>query len=219
MKGFKDLIFEPIHREYFKYDGSKKAVIRFDNGYSIEVGQGRMYHSSNDEYEVQIFKDGERATNIVHWSDLWYCDEEEVTNIMIKVQEIKSMNYNDRRKAEFIPYLEKVKSLGYKVFVSTSTNLISAYIVNKDGVVSCIAPYRFGGVRIRTIHHGRRDCGNGFMVAQMIGVNDIDEYLIEQSFKDVPSIFHNSIYEGIKKITIEELKELDKKFDEKFVEF
>lgn len=89
MKTFKDLKFEPIYREYFVYDGAKKAVIRFDNGYSIEVGQGRMYHSSDDEYEVGIFKDGERVTNIVHWSDLRYCSEEEVDEIMTKVQAIK----------------------------------------------------------------------------------------------------------------------------------
>ena len=90
MKAFEDLKFEKDYGSgWLSYDGSKKAVMKFDNGFSIKVGQGLRYHSSSDEYEVEIFKKGEKVTTIFHWSDLQYCSKEEVTRIMVKIQELK----------------------------------------------------------------------------------------------------------------------------------
>ena len=90
MKTFKDLIFEKdFGSGYLRWDGSKVATITFPNGYGVKVGQGMKYHSSDDTYEIIIIKNGFEYKDTQYKSDtLRYLYEDEVTYIMIKIQEL-----------------------------------------------------------------------------------------------------------------------------------
>lgn len=91
MKTFKDLKFEPDYGSgWLPYDGSVKAVMKFDNGFGVEVGKGMRYHSDSDTYEMKITKDG------FEWSDsscrgdtLHYLGAEDVTYFMKEVQKFE----------------------------------------------------------------------------------------------------------------------------------
>ena len=99
IKTFKDLEFEmhpilldakssQVTKEVF--GNSKHAVMEFENGYSVSVIFGEQFYSNGiDTYEVAIIKDNHVCfdtplTNNV----LAYQNENEVTEIMRKVQEL-----------------------------------------------------------------------------------------------------------------------------------
>lgn len=99
IKTFKDLEFEthPILLDAKSsqvtnelYANSKHAVMEFENGYGVSVIFGEQFYSNGiDNYEVAILKDGflcyeTYITNNV----VAYQTEDEVTEIMRKVQEL-----------------------------------------------------------------------------------------------------------------------------------
>ena len=99
IKTFKDLEFE-MHpmlldakssqdtREMLA--NSKHAGMEFENGYGVSVIFGEQFYSNGiDTYEVGILKDGYLCYD-THLTDdvLGYQDEDEVTEIMRKVQEL-----------------------------------------------------------------------------------------------------------------------------------
>jgi hypothetical protein len=86
IKTFKDLEFEPHHL----FPDAKQAVMKFDNGYGVSVLIGKCFFSNGvDTYEVGILKDDYLCYDTYITGDvLGYQDEEEVTEIMIKVQEL-----------------------------------------------------------------------------------------------------------------------------------
>lgn len=100
IKDFKDLVFipHPIAREaqkvhlYLaeKYAESKQAKMSFDNGYGISVLFGSMFYSNGiDTYEVGILKNGALCYTTPITNDvIGYITEEEVTDIMRKIQEL-----------------------------------------------------------------------------------------------------------------------------------
>ena len=99
-KTFKDLKFKPYGlsnasqrvsvflRDYYK--SAKQALIRFENGYGVSVLLGRCFHSNGvDTYELGVLYDEDLTYNTDIADDvLGYMTEEEVTEIMIKVQDI-----------------------------------------------------------------------------------------------------------------------------------
>ena len=98
IKTFKDLEFEthPILLDAKSQDtkemlaNSKHAVMEFENGYGVSVLFGEQFYSNGvDTYEVGILKDGYLCYD-THLTDdvLGYQDEEEVAEIMRKVQEL-----------------------------------------------------------------------------------------------------------------------------------
>lgn len=97
IKTFKDLEFEthPILLDTKSQDtkeifaNSKHAVMEFENGYGVSVIFGEQFYSNGiDTYEVAILKDGSICYDTYITDDvLGYQDEDEVTEIMRKVQE------------------------------------------------------------------------------------------------------------------------------------
>ena len=98
IKTFKDLEFEmhPILLDGKSFDitsmfaGSKHAVMEFENGYGVSVIFGEQFYSNGiDTYEVGILKDG-YLCYATHLTDdvVAYISEDEVTEIMRKVQEL-----------------------------------------------------------------------------------------------------------------------------------
>jgi hypothetical protein len=98
IKTFKDLEFEmhPIF-SYIKKQNielissdTKRAIMEFENGYGVSVVSGDLFYSNGiDTYEVGILKDGILCCDTYITDDvLGYQNEEEVTEIMRKVQEL-----------------------------------------------------------------------------------------------------------------------------------
>jgi len=91
MKTFKDLVFKPhAISSYYRYKDAKQAVLYFKNGYGISVLFGCPFHSNGlDTYEVAIIYEGE----IVYLDDnndvYSNFTDNEVTELMIKVQLLK----------------------------------------------------------------------------------------------------------------------------------
>ena len=96
-KTFKDFEFEmhPILLDAKSQDtkemfaNSKHAVMEFENGYGVSVIFGEQFYSNGiDTYEVAILKDGSicHKTYITDYV-VAYISEDEVTEIMRKVQE------------------------------------------------------------------------------------------------------------------------------------
>ena len=98
IKTFKDLEFKPhplVSSAKLKYPelllpDAKRAVMEFENGYGVNVVFGDLFYSNGrDTYEVGILKDGYLCYDTYITDDLLgYQDEEEVTEIMRKVQEL-----------------------------------------------------------------------------------------------------------------------------------
>jgi hypothetical protein len=99
IKTFKDLEFEPyfMPSDYTllpfirnMFSDAKQAVMKFENGYGISVLFGKIFYSNGvDTYEVAILKDGSICYDTYITDDvLGYQNEEEVTEIMRKVQEL-----------------------------------------------------------------------------------------------------------------------------------
>ena len=98
IKTFKDLEFvmHPIlldaKSQYTKemFTNSKHAVMEFENGYSVSVIFGEQFCSNGiDTYEVAIIKDNHVCFDTPLTDNvLAYQTEDEVTEIMRKVQEL-----------------------------------------------------------------------------------------------------------------------------------
>lgn len=93
MRTFKDLKFEQhsIAKSGLKqYASCKQAIEKFNNGYEVSVLFGNAFYSNGiDTYELAILKDG----NLCYSTDITndvvgYIKEEEVSDIMIKVQSL-----------------------------------------------------------------------------------------------------------------------------------
>lgn len=94
MKTFEDLVFEPhpITESWIeKYKDCKHAVMNFDNHYGVSVIFGTAFYSNGiDTYELAVLLDGELCYPSEIGNDvLAYITKEEVTEAMIKVQQLK----------------------------------------------------------------------------------------------------------------------------------
>ena len=98
IKTFKDLEFEmhpislnakPQGTKSFS-SNSKHAVMEFENGYGVSVIFGEQFYSNGiDTYEVAVLKDGFICyKTYITDNVVAYITEDEVTEIMRKVQEL-----------------------------------------------------------------------------------------------------------------------------------
>ena len=86
MKTFDDLVFKQHHSINFLM----QAKLQFENGYGISVLFGSPAYSNGiDTYEVAVLKDGSLCFNTEITDDvIGEIEKEEVTNIMIKIQQL-----------------------------------------------------------------------------------------------------------------------------------
>jgi len=102
MKTFKDLKFErhpmtegierlPLSMRK-KWLDAKHASLNFGNGYGVSVVFGDMFYSNGiDTYELAILRDGKLCYDTYITDDVMgYLTEGEITNVMIKRQELKA---------------------------------------------------------------------------------------------------------------------------------
>ena len=93
MKTFEDLVFEPhaisVNSDRFK--NHKQAIIDFDNGYSVSVIFGTTFYSNGiDTYELAVLFENSLCYPSEIGNDvLGNITKEEVTEAMIKVQQLK----------------------------------------------------------------------------------------------------------------------------------
>ena len=101
VKTFKDLDFKPhslakyadkynypfINEQYSK---AKQAIMYFENGYGVSVLYGSCFYSNGiDTYEVGILYDGGLTYDTDITDDVMgYLTESEVTDVMIRVQQL-----------------------------------------------------------------------------------------------------------------------------------
>lgn len=94
-KTFNDLSFEQ-HPNAVSIFGSFKSQARvdFNNGYGVSVVNGAgAYSDDMKPYEVAVFKDGDICYDTPITNDvIGYCDNDDVTEIMIKVQQLKMLS-------------------------------------------------------------------------------------------------------------------------------
>lgn len=111
MKTFKDLEFKPkqIHPDF--KEKAAQAKMEFDNGYGVSVLLGSMYYSNGiDTYELAVLADGKICYDTPITEDvLGYLTNEEVTEAMMKVQNLPSRKKLDNCTKEKI--LEKLRKL------------------------------------------------------------------------------------------------------------
>lgn len=92
MKTFNDLVFTP--HQYFR--GGSRATIFFGNGYGASVinGQGAYVHGHN-EYELAVLFGNEDKNDLCYTTEITddvigYLSEDEVTEILIKIQQLQT---------------------------------------------------------------------------------------------------------------------------------
>ena len=91
MKTFQDLEFEQINDAPFMV--GKKARMHFDNGFGVSVvSHTYSYGGKNGLFEIAVLdKDGNLTYDTPVTSDvIGYLTEEDVTNVMKQVQELKN---------------------------------------------------------------------------------------------------------------------------------
>lgn len=102
MKTFKDLIFQPHPLKKFSEE-NEQAIMFFPNGYGVSVLFGKQFYSNGiDTYELAVLKGDEREYNLTYKTPitrdvLGNLTEGEVTQAMIKVQQLEQQS-NERRR-------------------------------------------------------------------------------------------------------------------------
>lgn len=94
MKTFKDLQFEKhsiAESGIERYQNAKHAELNFENYYGVSVIFGNCFYSNGiDTYELAILYKGKLSYKSGITDDvICYLSEEEVSEIMIKVQQLK----------------------------------------------------------------------------------------------------------------------------------
>lgn len=90
MKTFKDLEFKTHPSSPYGFD--THAEMHFENGYGVSVITGKSaYTNSANPYEIAILYGDEITYNTDITNEvLGYQDEDDVTNVMKQVQELKA---------------------------------------------------------------------------------------------------------------------------------
>lgn len=114
------------------------------------------------------------------------------------------MTYNEKRRAYFIPYLEKIKSFGYKVRICNSEYYHYAFIIDKHNVVGYCEIGDFDWFNMSTCHRPTRECGTGFSVARGVSLADLTPSLVERCFCIVPQRFSSTYNALVKKVVIDD---------------
>ena len=128
-------------------------------------------------------------------------------------------SYFENERKEFLPYLEKVKSFGYRVFVRKYIEFNYAYIVDGHGIMSYIEKDRFGGVNIGTKHKPCRSCGTGFNIGRMVSLKELTPDLVNRSFCLIPQGYSSARYaKYVEKVLLEDKILKEPKFMEAFYE-
>lgn len=95
IRTFKDLQFRPHRLAWMEgYKDATHAEMEFDNGYTVSVSCGEMFHSNGyDTYEVGIKVKGMMLYNSPVMDDVM-CNQtaDDVTSIMKQIQELKPIN-------------------------------------------------------------------------------------------------------------------------------
>ena len=118
----------------------------------------------------------------------------------------------------FLKYCQKVKSFGYRVFAPYDESYNVAYIVDKDGLMSCMHK-NFNGVNVYTMHKPYISCGSGFIVGRNVSLNCLTRSLVNRSFCLIPQGFCSAEYAiDVKKVLFEDYIRLRKDFIKEFYE-
>lgn len=106
-KTFKDLKFKPhgLAKDAYilpafsrdRYGNAKQAVMEFENDYGVSVLMGECFYSNGvDTYELGVLYEGGLTYNTDITDDvIGYITEEEVTEIMKRVQDIQTIVPDD----------------------------------------------------------------------------------------------------------------------------
>jgi len=116
---------------------------------------------------------------------------------------METTDYVKKRRAEFMTYLEKIKSFGYKVRISNSIFYNYAYIIDKHNVVGYCQMNDFFGIDLGTKHYPTEKCGTGFSVERGVLLDALNPSMIESCFCIAPRGYDQSYHALVKKIVID----------------
>lgn len=117
---------------------------------------------------------------------------------------MKAKSYSEKERSEFIHYLEKIKSFGYRVRISNSKRYNYAYIIDEHNVVGYCEKDYFIGVNLGTYHHPNRKFGTGFNIGKMITLDKLTRDLVLRCFCIVPQGYASIYTTPVKKVIIDD---------------
>lgn len=113
-------------------------------------------------------------------------------------------DYIKMERLEFMEYLEKIKSFGYKVRICKSMDFNYAYIIDKHNVVGYCEKDRFYGINISTRHHPCRGYGSGYSIERNVMLNELTPSIVLRCFCILPQGYSDSYYALVKKVVIDD---------------
>lgn len=117
---------------------------------------------------------------------------------------MNGISYNERERADFMTYLGKIKSFGYRVRMCNSSQYNYAYIIDEHNVVGYCEKNRYVGINLGTKHHPNRNCGTGFNVEDMVTLDKLTKGLVLRCFCIVPQGYSHRYIADVKKVIIDD---------------
>ena len=117
---------------------------------------------------------------------------------------MKVTDYMKKERAEFMEYLEKIKSFGYKVRICKSMDYNYAYIIDKHNVVGYCDKNSFYGINLGTQHHPNKKSGTGFSIETYVPLYKLTPAMVQRCFCIVPQGYSRSYYALVKKVVIDD---------------
>lgn len=110
--------------------------------------------------------------------------------------------YINFERAYFLETLKKIKSFGYKIYVSESFKedcfLNYAIILNEEKDFIMVS-FDIFGVKFSSLHKGNKESGTGFILSDILRNGDISKELVDKFLKEkVPDWWDGSIPEFYK---------------------
>lgn len=117
---------------------------------------------------------------------------------------MEATDYIKMERLEFMEYLEKIKSFGYKVRICKNKTYNYAYIIDKHNTVGYCHKNKFDGIHLGTKHHPNRKCGTGFEVEGNVMLNELTPAMVLRCFCIVPQGYSHSYHALVKKVVIDD---------------
>ena len=127
-------------------------------------------------------------------------------------------DYMKKERAEFIEYLEKIKSFGYKVRICKSMYYNYAYIIDRHNTVGYCEKDEFYGINLGTKHHPNPKCGTSFNIEMNVLFDDLTPSMILRCFCIVPQGYAKSYQALVKKVVIDDGSRVSQRILENTIE-
>lgn len=117
---------------------------------------------------------------------------------------------NKTARKEFLEIAEHIKSLGFRVFVSSATNDTFGYYSDGNRIAQFQMPHQLPGVQIATCHNPTQSTGSGYLIEQNADPIPLDKLnldYLKKGFDYYPDYFSDEdkqCHQVVKYINLEE---------------